>query len=45
MGLGPDQPYRLHEGLADSWQDWRGPQGRITLDPQRLPAAIFSLHR
>jgi starch synthase (maltosyl-transferring) len=45
MGVGPDQPYRLHERLADSWQDWRGPQGRVTLDPQRLPAAIFSLHR
>src|SRR5262245_16928016 len=45
MGLGPDQPFRLHEGLTDAWQEWRGPRGRVTLDPQRVPAAIFSLHR
>jgi starch synthase (maltosyl-transferring) len=45
MGLGPDQPFRFHERLTDTWQDWRGPRGRVTLDPQRLPAAIFSLHR
>jgi starch synthase (maltosyl-transferring) len=45
LGLGPDQPYRLHERLTDTWQDWRGPRGRITLDPQKEPAAIFSLHR
>ena len=45
LGLGPDQPYRLHERLADTWQEWRGRHGRITLDPQREPAAIFTLHR
>jgi len=45
MGLGPDQPFRLHECLTDAWQEWRGRHGRVTLDPQRLPAAIFSLHR
>jgi starch synthase (maltosyl-transferring) len=45
LGLEPDQPYKLHERLTDTWLEWRGPGGRITLDPQREPAAIFSLHR
>jgi starch synthase (maltosyl-transferring) len=45
LGIGEDQPYKLHERLSDTWQEWRGPGGRVTLDPQREPAAIFSLHR
>ena len=45
LGLGEDQPYKLHERLTDTWQEWRGRGERITLDPQREPAAIFSLHR
>jgi starch synthase (maltosyl-transferring) len=45
LGLGLDHSYRLHERLADTWQEWRGPRGRVTLDPHGEPAAIFSLHR
>jgi len=45
LGIGADQAYRVHERLADAWQLWRGRGGRVTLDPQREPAAIFSLHR
>ncbi len=45
LGLGEDQPYRLHELLTDRWEEWRGRGGRVTLDPQVEPAAIFALHR
>jgi len=45
LGIGADQAYRVHERLTDAWQLWRGRGGRVTLDPQREPAAIFSLHR
>jgi starch synthase (maltosyl-transferring) len=45
LGLGEDQPYRLHERLTDTWQEARGRRVRITLDPQREPAALFAFHR
>ena len=45
LGIPEDQPYRMHERLGDTWQEWRGRGGRVTLDPHREPAAIFSLHR
>jgi starch synthase (maltosyl-transferring) len=45
LGLGPDQPYKLHERLSDTWLEWRGPEGRVSLDPRQEPAAIFVLHR
>jgi starch synthase (maltosyl-transferring) len=45
LGLAEDQSYKLHERLSDTWLEWRGRGGPITLDPQREPAAIFSLHR
>src|SRR5437879_5162617 len=45
LGLGDDHTYHMHERLTDTWQEWRGRGSRVTLDPQREPAAIFSLHR
>ncbi|MGH7391563.1 MAG: alpha-1,4-glucan--maltose-1-phosphate maltosyltransferase, partial [Candidatus Rokuibacteriota bacterium] len=45
LGVADDQPYRMHERLTDTWHEWRGRRGTVTLDPQREPAAIFSLHR
>jgi starch synthase (maltosyl-transferring) len=45
LGLGEDQVYKVHERLTDTWQEWRGRRGRVTLDPRHEPAAIFSLHR
>lgn len=45
LGVADDQPYRMHERLTDTWHEWRGRRGRVTLDPRREPAAIFSLHR
>jgi starch synthase (maltosyl-transferring) len=45
LGIPDDQPYKLHERLTDSWHEWRGRTGRITLDPKIEPAAFLSLHR
>jgi len=45
LGIREDQPYRMHERLGDTWQEWRGRHGRVVLDPSVEPAAIFSLHR
>jgi starch synthase (maltosyl-transferring) len=45
LGVAEDQPYRLHDRLTNTWHEWRGRRGRVTLDPQREPAAIFALHR
>ncbi len=45
LGIADDQPYALHERLTDTWQEWRGRRGWVTLDPQHEPAGIFSLHR
>jgi starch synthase (maltosyl-transferring) len=45
LGIAEDQAYRMHERITDTWQEWRGRTGRITLDPQHEPAALFSLHR
>jgi starch synthase (maltosyl-transferring) len=45
LGIAEEEPYKLHERITDTWQEWRGPRGRVTLDPAVEPAAIFSLHR
>jgi starch synthase (maltosyl-transferring) len=45
LGLTESQVYKVHERLTDTWQEWRGRRGRVTLDPRQEPAAIFSLHR
>jgi starch synthase (maltosyl-transferring) len=45
LGIGPDQPYRMHEVLSDRWFEWRGPRGYVELQPEVDPAQIFVLHR
>jgi starch synthase (maltosyl-transferring) len=44
LGLGPEQPYRMHELLSDRWFEWRGPRGYVELHAED-PAQIFVLHR
>ena len=44
LGLGPDQPYRMHELLSDRWFEWRGPRGYVELQPEVDLAQIFVLH-
>jgi len=45
LGLGPEQPYRMHELLSDRWFEWRGARGYVELHPGVEPAQIFVLHR
>jgi len=45
LGIGPAQPYGMHEVFADRTYEWRGPRGYVELDPQRDPAQIFVLRR
>ena len=45
LGLGPDQPYRMHELLSDQWFEWRGARGYVELHSDVEPAQIFVLQR
>jgi len=45
VGVGADEPYRMHELLTDVAYDWHGPRGYVELDPEREPAQIFHLRR
>ncbi|MEK7714029.1 MAG: hypothetical protein AAB387_01105 [candidate division NC10 bacterium] len=45
LGLGEDEPYRMHEVLSDRWFEWRGPRGYVELQPEVDLAQIFVLHR
>ncbi len=41
MGIGPDQPYVVHDLLADRRFTWRGNRNWVSLNPQDQPAHIF----
>jgi starch synthase (maltosyl-transferring) len=45
LGLGPDEPYVMHELLSDQRYEWRGARGYVVLDPAIDAAQIFVLHR
>jgi starch synthase (maltosyl-transferring) len=45
LGLGPDEPYAMHELLSDRRYEWRGPRGYVVLDPAIDSAQIFAVHR
>jgi starch synthase (maltosyl-transferring) len=45
LGLGPDEPYVMHELLSDRRYEWRGPRGYVALDPGLDAAQIFAVHR
>ena len=45
LGLGEDEPYRMHEVLSDRWFEWRGPRGYVELRPETDLAQILVLHR
>jgi starch synthase (maltosyl-transferring) len=45
LGIGPDEPYRMHELLTDRIFEWRGPRGYVELDPEGSPAQIFHCYR
>ena len=43
LGIGPDQPYTMHELLSDRRYEWRGPRGYVVLDPAIDGAQIFAV--
>ena len=45
LGLDPERPYQVHDLLSDQRYHWRGRRNYVMLDPQRLPAHVFSLRR
>jgi starch synthase (maltosyl-transferring) len=45
LQIDPHQPYEVHDLLTDARFGWNGPRNYIELNPQKLPAHIFSLRR
>ena len=45
LHLDPRQPYQMHDLLTDAKYIWRGSRNYVELNPQRLPAHIFSIRR
>jgi starch synthase (maltosyl-transferring) len=45
FGLDPGQPFKVHDLLADATYQWRGPRNYVELDPKKVPAHIFRIHR
>jgi starch synthase (maltosyl-transferring) len=44
-GIGPDEPFQVHELITGARHVWKGPVQQVRLDPQVEPAAIFRLER
>jgi len=45
LGLDPDKPYRVHDLLNDASYQWQGPRNYVELNPLKIPAHIFRVHR
>lgn len=45
LHLDPRQPYQIHDLLTDAKYVWRGSRNYVELNPQRLPAHVFSIRR
>jgi len=45
FGLSHDEPYQMHDLLANKHYLWRGPRNYVELDPKVCPAHIFRLRR
>jgi starch synthase (maltosyl-transferring) len=45
LGILADQPYQMHDLLADKAYIWRGNQGYVQLAPDAVAAHIFRIHR
>jgi len=45
LGLDPDKPYRVHDLLDDASYQWQGSRNYVELNPQKIPAHIFRVHR
>jgi starch synthase (maltosyl-transferring) len=45
LGIDPNQPYLVHDLLSDDKYIWQGERNYVELNPQVLPANIFSLRK
>ena len=45
FGIGPEQPYLLHDLLGDEKFIWQGARNTMGFDPNVLPARIFRVRR
>jgi len=45
LGLDYDQPYEVHDLLADATYHWQGSRNYVELDPRKIPAHIFRIHQ
>jgi starch synthase (maltosyl-transferring) len=43
LELKPDQPYEVHDLLADATYQWQGPRNYVELDPEKIPAHVFQV--
>jgi starch synthase (maltosyl-transferring) len=45
LGLDAEQPFQVHDLLADERYVWHGPRNFVMLDPGRIPAHLFRVLR
>lgn len=45
LGIGPDEPYQMHDLLTDARYMWCGPRNFVQLNPHELPAHILRIRR
>ena len=43
LGIGPDQPYTVHDLLTGARYTWRGEQNFVELDPYIMPMHLFRI--
>jgi starch synthase (maltosyl-transferring) len=44
-GIGPDQPFLVHDLLNDQTYIWQGERNYVQLDPQTMPAHLFTIRK
>lgn len=44
-GIGPDQPFLVHDLLNDQTYIWQGERNYVQLDPQTAPAHLFTIRK
>jgi starch synthase (maltosyl-transferring) len=45
LGIAADKPFQVHDLLTDARYLWDGPQNYVELNPNVVPAHVFTIHR
>jgi starch synthase (maltosyl-transferring) len=45
LGIGPDDPFQVHDLIGDARYAWRGPRSFVELAPEVSPAHVFEVKR